>query len=140
MQANELRIGNYVYVDWVDAGRKLETNYGVHYGNDAMVMDVTPTGYGVGISFVEPIPLTEEWLVKFGFEKRESSTCSEYHIGVNEITHDWLFSITWLKEPETINAPNAPFYRNGRHVLYYVHQLQNLYFALTGEELTISVP
>ena len=29
------------------------------------------------------------------------------------------------------------FYKNGYFIIKYVHQLQNLYFALTGEELTI---
>ncbi len=66
---------------------------------------------------LEPIPLTEEWLVKFGFEG-------------------------WDKGDYTMNLSNANFYKlpiwqplakNIKHV----HQLQNLYFALTGEELTI---
>ena len=81
------------------------------------------------------LPLTEEWLLKAGFEIRESLSYKEYFIGTNEITHDWLFSLTWLKNPERIDAINAPFYNNGRHTVQYVHQLQNLYFALTGKEL-----
>jgi hypothetical protein len=85
----------------------------------------------------EPISLTEGWLRKFGFECRESTAAKEYYLGLNNVTNDWLFSIVWLDKPESFGYPNAPFYRNGRHTLYYVHQLQNLYFALTGEELTI---
>ena len=85
----------------------------------------------------EPIPLTEDWLLRFGFQKRESSTCNAWYIGTNEITHDWLFDIVWLHRPELINSPNFPFYRNGRHLIQYVHTLQNLYFSLCGKELEI---
>jgi len=81
------------------------------------------------------IALTEEWMLKAGFEIRESLSYKEYFIGTNEITHDWLFSLTWIKNPERIDAINAPFYNNGRHTVQYVHQLQNIYFALTGKEL-----
>ena len=120
IKANEIRIGN-----WFD-----------FYGRPMQVRPITINDIFYG-KIYEPIPLTEEWLIKFGFEKLDSSSCIVYHIGHNEITHDWLFDLTWLKKPELINSPNAPFYKNGRHTIYYVHQLQNLYFALTGEELTI---
>ena len=126
MEVRELRIGN-----WVNAiihGRDIEYKIDSETLSSILLDEFWA---------IRPIPITEEWLIKFGFEKRESSICSEYSIGVNEITHDVLFYIAWLKEPEIINAPNAPFYRNGKHTLYYVHQLQNLYFALTGEELTL---
>ena len=121
----ELRIGNLVLVQ----SRKLATDI-----SDVLAIDkIVPQS----CTRYHPIPITPEWLERFGFEKRESSTCVEYYIGINDITHDWLFSLTWLLRPELINAPIAPFYRNGRHTIHYVHQLQNLYFALTGKELTI---
>ena len=71
-----------------------------------------------------PIQLTGEWLLKFGFEKYEE----------NEST-DWYkrekFKVKLLKEKDIfILAIN-------RLHIKHVHQLQNLYFALTGEELTI---
>lgn len=123
MTASELRIGNLVYDPFSKKYCKID---------QAILCD-----FANGFIFIEPIPLTEEWLFKFGFEKRESSICNEWYIGKNEITHDWLFDIVWLLKPELINAPNYPFYKNGRHLIQYVHQLQNIYFALTNEELTI---
>jgi hypothetical protein len=81
----------------------------------------------------EPIPLTEEWLLKFGFEKVN-----------NELTN-----IAPLNLPCTFNLPNTPFsFCQGKLILTtstgdfcvnteYVHQLQNLYFTLTGEELKL---
>lgn len=63
-------------------------------------------------------PLTEEWLEKFG------------------LSPDW----TWkINEPVrgTIFQDGKAYGWNHNIPLQYVHQLQNLYFALTGEELTI---
>lgn len=124
LTAKDFRIGNWV-----------QNNLGTEYQVKAehILMYHQQGGF-----FDKPIPLTEEWLIKFGFEKRESSTCNAWYIGKNEITHDWLFDMVWLHRPELINAPNFPFYRNGRHLIKYVHQLQNLYFALTNEELIIT--
>lgn len=128
MTPNELRIGNYILVDG-----KIEELIGIRKSTVFFA-----DGFQMFIAQgIEPIPLTVEWLVRFGFECRESSTSKEYYYGLNGLTHDWLFSLVWLDRPDLINAPDAPFYRNGRHTLYFVHQLQNLYFALCGEELII---
>ena len=69
----------------------------------------------------QPIPLTEEWLLKFGFQDR-FLLCDNHKIDY-EITERSEI-IFWLNE----NGINLEF----------VHQLQNLYFALTGEELKIN--
>jgi len=81
---------------------------------------------------IEPIPLTEEYLLKFGFEKRNEGTSDAWHIGMNPVTHDWLFDLVWIK------GYQYPFYRNGLFMIKSVHQLQNLYYAMTGEELTLT--
>ena len=135
MKSTELRLGNYLWCKRNNAVMKVE-ELGLDDHILCYVLDRTKFPLALGWK-AEPIPLTVEWLVKFGFQVRESSTCDEWYIGFNEVTHDWLFSITWLDEPELIHSPNAPFYRNGAHHIFFVHQLQNLYFAITGEELTI---
>jgi hypothetical protein len=58
------------------------------------------------------ITLTEEWLEKLGFELKEPVLISS-----------WKFS---------------PFCDTITTKCEYLHQLQNLYFALTGEELVVS--
>ena len=77
-----------------------------------------------------PIPLTEEWLKKFGFKPYKPGG-NGFRLGkmviyvlplCNEVEYD---SIDF--EARTNIMTN----------IKYVHQLQNLYFALTGEELTI---
>lgn len=67
----------------------------------------------------KPIELTEEWLLKLGFI----------------IDNGW-FKIGYLK----LFPIRDLYYRAIVPItkdIKYVHQLQNLYFALTGEELTI---
>jgi hypothetical protein len=72
----------------------------------------------------EPIPLTEEWLLKFRFASNPYQ--DRYEKGVLHIECDKTkgYLQLWCEQ-----LPQAIFIK-------YVHQLQNLYFALTGEELT----
>lgn len=72
--------------------------------------------------FLEPIPLTEEWLLKFGFKIRDG----EWWID-NEI-----FGVTFDENHEPLHIWDGSFTDSP---CKYVHQLQNLYFALTGTEL-----
>jgi len=122
MKAQELRVGNYIYNGWLS----------VHNS----VTQVTSTEIGYLESFpdhdvYQPVPLTEEWLVKFGFEKlnHKMSNCTVFIKGCWRIaTNDFLNYSLWH---ERISPPTWSL-----SYLQYVHQLQNLYHALTGEELT----
>jgi hypothetical protein len=86
------------------------------------------------MGFIIPIPLTEEWLLKLGFDmnpdwnkKRMDGCVSFLELGYLYIAQNMLGGIT-LYDNESLST--------GVHI-YFVHQLQNLYFALTGNELTI---
>ena len=118
MKASELRIGNYY-----------------NYNNSTIKLDgsllATYLQNDAEFRFI-PIPLTKEWLLKFGFESREESTNFNYFgFGENPVTHDWMLCLKHFKDE------NRFFFLNGFHTIKYVHQLQNLYFALTNEELTL---
>ncbi len=81
--------------------------------------------YGHEIDYVavycEPIPLTREWILNFGFQEKYSEKRIYFRI-----------------KGMLIEVKNgSKFYYNNIH-LKHVHQLQNLYFALTNEELKIS--
>lgn len=132
MKANELRIGNLV-----DLGNRIAKVIEINH-LACVVIDLEETQDTIeDYERTKPIHLTEEWLLKFGFEiGRESSIMKHWKIGFNSLTHDWLFDIVWIKDVYG-NNEQKPFYRNGRHEIKYVNQLQNLYFALTGEELTL---
>lgn len=72
-----------------------------------------------------PIPLTGQWLKSFGFEidtPFENSRPIYYKDG---------FYVDW----DTLQ-PIDSGYDIAKVEIKYVHQLQNLYFALTGKELT----
>lgn len=78
------------------------------------------------ISEYKPIPLTEEWLLKAGFEKDSKS----------------LFHPQWLTDNlkgYCIYCENIEYVKgcDPRPHIKYIHQIQNLYFSLTGKELTI---
>ena len=75
--------------------------------------------------YFKPIPITEEWLLKFGFFKHNNAYVLEKP---NENIMNFKFSI-W--SDFTYNSSEFPV------ELKYVHQLQNLYFALTGTHLKL---
>lgn len=81
---------------------------------------------------IEPIPLTEEILLSLGFEK--------FHEGMDK----YYKQREWENNIDMISIFNGQFiYLNGFHryteiaVVKYLHQLQNLYFALCGKELEL---
>jgi hypothetical protein len=65
----------------------------------------------------EPIPITSEWLERLGFVNHRKNIYSKE--GINFI--HYKEGVIYLAGPRHIN-------------LFYVHQLQNLFFALTGHE------
>ena len=84
----------------------------------------------------EPIPLDKEWIEKFGFEFQEHESPLGMKLYVN---NNWSFCL--LEEFGIFSYAET----QGEDYEYFevkcvrtVHQLQNLYYALTGEELTIN--
>ncbi len=79
---------------------------------------------------IEPIPLTEEWLVKFGL-KRSDTDLNRFYMCDVDI---YIFTDKERKPTHIVfNPSSGTLYVT----LLHAHQLQNLYFALTGEELTL---
>lgn len=97
--------------------------------NDKVYLNI-PRNNWHDISKLKPIPLTEDILVKLGFEIDSVDRPilhADYKV-INPITHDYMIELK--------NVGTGWFYRNGYFKIDYVHQFQNLYFALCGEELT----
>ena len=120
MEASELRIGNYVTSNTKLLENEVLTVTDI---NETHVQAWTKGPLGASDEYLEPIPLTEEWLIKFGFE------CD----GRGEI-----------RLPDFIieSFHDGYHYTAGEGCMFgvpilYVHQLQNLYFALTGNELIL---
>lgn len=117
MNAKELRIGNIT-----KQGVVVEIN---RSDKDSFrVWDVVNLKSSYNNN-VEPIPLTEEWLIKFGFSKESPDNEDDFNY--------WE-----LKDVEFTDYEDGDFEINQTGFVFkYVHQLQNLYFALTGEELEL---
>lgn len=146
MKASELRIGNIVclkgypdnqiIIDGIQSGKYDSDQNGInlYLGGDSY--GVTPYMSALySFDQIESIPITEDWLIKFGFELYQR--IEEY----DEVQYRRLLFSEFIY---------VRIYTDGRAKTYaclpglytdapcqFVHQLQNLYFALTGEELTI---
>jgi len=126
MKAEELRIGNLVM-----SHGTIDTIVGVDdttYGSAIVSLEK----YGNGETEIEPIPLTEEWLLNFGFDNDEISYHKRVELLVGDIVSMFLFK-TYKGYGLSISTLD-----NQIGYFEYVHQLQNLYFALTGIELTLT--
>lgn len=153
MDAQELRIGNYVKIDnelLPEVRKDICVVAGIQQIRDN---DFPLSGFVISVNrikswmtynqfneFINPIPLTEEWLLKFGF--MHDCATPDINFWIDMITHylelrdfrdEWY--PTYCQLPE---MPNERTQRCGMNAIKYAHQLQNLYFALTGTELTIS--
>jgi len=111
IQANDLRVGNIL-----QSYEGSEFEYVVIQSGDILMCQEANENFN---NWRKPIPITEEWLLRMGFESLEDG---------------------WYKiEEYTWNIYDKGFRYKGQHIAEpdYIHQLQNLYHALTGEELTI---
>ena len=125
MKASELRIGNIIKNPiW-----NKEINSIVL--DDFEVLNRFPELF----ENIKPVEITEEWLLKFGFITMDLEI--DYVEWGREDT-GYIFNLV----SNGIREMTPVFYERtdskmDRMEIKYVHQLQNLYFALTGEELTL---
>lgn len=121
MKANELRLGNWVY----NPVQKKELKADVRIISS--VFHDNRRGVTKEFRF-QPIPVTEEWLIRFGF-KQEKTEDILYYFKENDDCVS--FGLYRLSEEEW------ELY-TGSKTIKYIHEVQNLYFALCGEELNCS--
>lgn len=124
IKANELRMGNWV--------KPTRPRYGERFIKVESVglESVNIAFREYGIVELEPIPLTPEILEKCGFVKDEQHECyviwqSESNVAIEYF--DGEVHLVGKSSAEPINN------------CIYLHQLQNLIYALTGEELQIDL-
>jgi hypothetical protein len=125
MQANELRIGNLIY-------KRLKSGNGRTITGEVGCQDVVRIFEGIGSFIYEPILLSEDWLLKFGFKKSTAGEGGDNYVEYYEISN--LVVCNWGDGFIMSNS----FSHGIRVDLKYVHQLQNLFFAITGKELELS--
>ena len=134
LSANELRIGNLVHFIFTNETVEI-VGINAHESNNKSIYNTISFRsfnlYCESFETIKPIALTEEWLLRFGYVKFDvkASIYCEYCLIIDGVLkYKLLFDYRDLG----IIMPNT----DKPIRLKYVHQLQNLYYALTGEELT----
>jgi hypothetical protein len=126
IKANELRIGN-----WVSNGEK---NFTVDVN---VLYDMALPGYELS-----PIPLDGEMVEKAGFIAEYVSKFAIKYGSKHSGRHD-EFGVNYYFPKSFYSEEGGWFVRyyseNVKNPIKYLHQLQNLYFSLTGAELEISL-
>lgn len=139
MKAIELRIGNLLHdekgnvviVRAID-GDRFVTFKGQHYhGTASVYIDRYNGTIGKWVGKLSGIPLTTEWLKNLGFKERGGPggmlICDKVSISPQGDTHFvWLHTGAFAMTLIEIEVKT-------------VHQLQNLFFALTGKELEVKM-
>ena len=147
MKNSELRIGNIITLSSPDAEIAIpsmipfvvfEITFGrCHYIQEIGKPFAIQYSYPIEWNHVHPIPITPEWLERLGFEKVGNYYDLDFNGGglrfLSDLDGCRLFtgseySLTIAMDYDTCEIPNTP---------KYIHQLQNLYHALTGQELTV---
>lgn len=111
MHIHELRTHNYLKNDGVTVMIDGKTIYDLYFG-----LEGSREKY-------KPIPLNKYWLLRFGFHLEDGYYCLDLDHGftLQEGDKEGYFDVFELNH-DTLRVR-------------YIHQLQNLHFALTGKEL-----
>ena len=122
LKESDLRIGNFIKV--ISSTKTFDPFITQAKGCDIVRIEEKSFNYWN----YEPVVLNEDWLLKFGFKKTiGTSECNftngSYNIFINSLGE---VNFYFFKESDWYQKLN------------YVHELQNLYFSLTGSELTVA--
>ncbi len=123
MQATELRLNNLLIY-----GDEIVPVMGMENSNNNLLVKID-SDTAIDHRNLKPIALTAEWLQRLGFKEayRSSSRIRfdlpnycryDFDLDSNKILQGFLYFGNYIK-------------------CNYLHQLQNIYFTLTGEELKI---
>ena len=113
MEAKDLRIGNWFLGDCTEGKfHQITANEILDFYDDPLD------------DYYQPIPLTEEWLLKFGAKKFNNALLIDRFRLIPRL--EYSFYQVVCKET------NSYFSK-----VEFVHEWQNLYFAMNGKELTL---
>ena len=130
MNANELMLGNYVKEI---ATNRIGTILYVDF--DKTKVKLEHSTLFCPIDMIEPIPLTEKWLLDFGFKSEGSK--DYLFISLDKKDECYLY-FNPLGKGIAINqnGKEGSFEMN----IKFVHQLQNLYFFFANNHLQLVEP
>lgn len=121
IKANELRVGNILNY-WIEEENSFSPTV-IDWQNIKWISE-NEEDFNMPH---KPIMITEEILLKCGFKEKKYGV---YHVGDFSIR---LHSYGYKKGMSYLNGISLYTYP------MYIHQLQNLYYALTGQELEVSL-
>jgi hypothetical protein len=142
----ELRIGNLVEVTY--KGEDFEEKKGITRVIGVSEEGTLGDGYYIELEALEeyfenvrcsPIPLTEEILLKCGFEHETMYIVKNLYL---KDYGDFYFVLDENNGYYHVKLSNHGFEHEkqvGLGIIKHLHQLQNLYFALTNQELEIKL-
>lgn len=151
MKANELRIFNIILYN---GGFNIITGILPPYPNKSerfngkYTIEINPPDtFNVPIDEIEPAPLTPEIVSKikgFKVEREKEEYNPQFNLRTKTATYsnwDWIEESGGFEINITTNSNNDNVNIGTRYKasVKYVHELQNLYYALTGEELEIEL-
>ena len=141
MKATDLRLGNAIYL--------YDSLHTVKLATLEKLITIPNNHH------YKPVPLDEEWLIKFGFKFKAKDNIlkaelkfdqDDFHYRTIEFfdLDDLIKFGEYLDMGVTLNYYDTQSEERDSYVhresIAYVHQLQNLFFTLTGEELEIKQP
>ena len=139
IKTNELRIGNFVSIN-----NGFEMLVHSIFQNDTVYLDFIPPLINEADVWEEDykdliaIPLTEEWLLKAGFKYKK------YHpttVGSADVFGSGLYVSQMINNGFSLvfqTDKKSFYFEFSDRYIKYVHELQNIYFALTGVELVFT--
>lgn len=140
MKTTELRIGNYV--DVINRSHKVHLPFNtikkvgsidffkVRLYQYDKPFALQPENWEVDTSDLSPIPLTVHWLEKFGFKVQQNGLW--YLLEFSNEKTKGSFGVSYINGTIQIGDD---VHTQAMKSCKYVHQLQNLYFSLSGKEL-----
>jgi hypothetical protein len=133
VKVSEVRIGNFLLFDFPHRGKVQYRSERINNNFDGFRPIATIND--VPVEKVYGIPLVDSWLTKFGFEKID-----------RQFQHNWIIRLDKTGEHYSVQFSEDKFWLSNSEYdawcyvirdVEFVHELQNLYYVLTGEELMI---
>lgn len=135
MNKEELRIGNLVNDEdgIIQPITAIIPNF-LQFGN-IVCHEEKIMGLHSNIETIRGIPISEEWLVKLGFEKHDGGFFNIYQKSIKMVSSIGLTEDRKL----TCNENGNKWFLDDSYItmIHEVHQLQNLYYSLTNKELKV---
>jgi hypothetical protein len=147
IKAEEFRVGNYVKRKFFDNHQNKvieEIKHTLQFGDFYWYLE-SCNDYDEYWGNFDPIPITEEWILNLCFEKKDTIDINDFERETEYELYNSVFGISSFKIVDVVSCYDGQTTRNwiiriDHDTIYfwrmdYIHDLQNAYFMITGNEL-----